>query len=350
MDSLRTTPESTSKGNPFARFSLQDRVDEVERIAIKQTPLLSRLALLGQATVFYAAPNTGKTLLTLHLLMDAVNAGRVQPSDVFYANMDDTGQGLLDKLRIVGEYGFHIGASGYAGFDRRELVTTMQKLIAQKSAAGIVIVLDTLKKFVDLMDKGAARHFTTIVRDFVQLGGTVVALAHTNKKPGADGRLVYSGTTDIVDDFDCAYLVERIPQTLDSSKQIVMFDNIKSRGGVVQQACYSFAKGGDPSYAELLASVEEVDPEHWKPFQEAAKSLPDSKIIEAVETAIQAGVNGKMLIAAEVRRLINVSRQAAVRVIEKYATDGDPAQRWTHLRGDRGVHRYSLLPSTPSTA
>lgn len=336
----------SSTFNPLARFSLQNRVDEIERVAVEQTPLLGRVAVMGQATVLYAAPNTGKTLLTLHLLMEAVTAGRVQAGNVFYANMDDSGQGLLDKLRLVNEFGFHVGANGYAGFDRRELLTTMRQMAASKSAAGIVIVLDTLKKFVDLMDKPASRQFTMVVREFVQQGGTVIALAHTNKKKDAEGRSIYAGTSDILDDFDCGYLIERVPQDVDGTKQLVMFDNIKSRGGVAHQAAYSFARGPDLSYAELLASVEEVEPEQWRPLQEAAEILPEGKIIQAVEASIKAGVTAKMKLAAEVRKLTNASRQAAIRVIEKYAIPGSTLQRWTFTRGDRGVHQYVLLPTT----
>lgn len=54
------------------------------------------------------------------------------------------------------------------------------------------------------MDNGKSSDFAKVIRQFSLKGGTVIALSHANKHPGADGRTVYSGTTDIVDDFDCA--------------------------------------------------------------------------------------------------------------------------------------------------
>lgn len=347
----QTPPEARQIPNPLARFSLQNHVEQVERDAVAQTHILGRLVLLGQATVWFAAANTGKTLLLLHLLSEGVAGGLINPEQVFYANMDDTTSGLLEKLRIAGEYGFHVCANGYQGFSRDTMLATIQQMIVAKTASGTVIVLDTLKKFVDTMDKRAARQFTGLMREFVQAGGTVVALSHTNKKPDVHGRAIYSGTTDIVDDFDCAYLIDRVQQTVDASKQVVLFENIKARGPVAAQAAYAYSKpDGVMSYAQLLGSVAEVEVDEWLPRGPASKDQPEPRIIEAIEQCIRDGVTSKMLLAAAVRKLTNVSRQAAIRVIEQFAVDGDPEQRWTFTRGGRGVHHYSLLPPPPSTA
>ena len=336
--------------NPLTRFSLQNHVEQVERDAVEQRAILARIALAGQASVWFAAANTGKTLIMLHLMAEAATEGRINPASVFYANMDDTTTGLLEKLRIAGEYGFHVCANGYQGFSRDMLLATMRQMTTEKTAAGTVIVLDTLKKFVDTMDKRAARQFTSMVREFVQAGGTVIALSHTNKKPDVKGRSIYSGTTDVVEDFDCGYVIERIEQTEDASKQVVLFDNIKSRGPVAARAAYAYAKpDGVMSYAQLLASVEEVEPDEWVPRGPGPKGLPESKIIEAIEQSIRDGVTSKMLLAAAVQSLTKVSRQAVIRVIEKFSVDGDSQQRWTFTRGGRGVHQYVLLAS-PSTA
>ena len=61
---------------------------------VEQQSLLDGLALMGQATVLYAAPNTGKTLLVLWLLIQAIKEGRVDPSLVFYINCDDSADRL----------------------------------------------------------------------------------------------------------------------------------------------------------------------------------------------------------------------------------------------------------------
>jgi hypothetical protein len=60
-------------------------------------------------------------------------------------------------------------------------------------------ILDTLKKFLDVMGK-AARASSSRCCVHLALGGTVLALAHTNKHAGIDGKPVLkasatSGTT-----------------------------------------------------------------------------------------------------------------------------------------------------------
>ena len=66
------------------------------------------------------------------------------------------------------------------------------------NALGAVLILDTLKKFTDLMDKRTASQFGVAARGFISAGGTLIALAHTNKHVGTDGKAIYSGTSDIL--------------------------------------------------------------------------------------------------------------------------------------------------------
>ncbi len=223
---------------PLEKFSLLGRLDAVERQTSRQLPLLGELALLGQATVFYAKSNTGKTLIVLRLLVDAIRRGAVVPAKVFYLNMDDNSTGLLEKARVADEYGFNMLADGHRDFEVKVFGEAMREMIRSDTAAGVVVVLDTLKKFANMMDKAASSGFARVLRQFVLKGGTVVALAHTNKNPGADGRAVFSGTTDFVDDLDCAYVVEALPQGPDAYVRTVEFTNIKRRGDVVLSVAY----------------------------------------------------------------------------------------------------------------
>jgi archaellum biogenesis ATPase FlaH len=53
----------------------------------------------------------------------------------------------------------------------------MAQMIADDTARGAVVILDTLKKFVDPMDKKSGREFMTSAREFVSNGGTLIMLA-----------------------------------------------------------------------------------------------------------------------------------------------------------------------------
>lgn len=45
---------------------------------LTDTFVLDNIAILGQATVIYAKPNTGKTLLVMKMLIESIKAGRVK--------------------------------------------------------------------------------------------------------------------------------------------------------------------------------------------------------------------------------------------------------------------------------
>lgn len=170
--------ERNVTSNPLDKFSLKGRSDEIEKSVVDSVPVLGELALMGQATVFFAAHNTGKTLITNSLLIEAIKDDRVDPSKVYYLNMDDSGNGLLGKNRIADEYGFNVLAEGHRDFNAGAFLSIVRDMIENDQARGVVIILDTLKKFVDLMDKGKTSTFTNVIRPFVLKGGTLIALAH----------------------------------------------------------------------------------------------------------------------------------------------------------------------------
>jgi hypothetical protein len=329
--------------NPLDKFSLRGKSGEIEKRAVEAVPVLGQLALRGQATVFYAAPNTGKTLITLSLLVDAIQHRRVDPADVYYLNMDDTHIGVLEKLRIAEEHGFHVLAEGHQDFSASQFLGHITEMIQDDQAHGVVIILDTLKKFVNLMDKAKSSSFTKVVRQFVMKGGTLVALAHTNKKTGQDGKPVYGGTSDIIDDFDCAYTLAPIAPQAGSGEKVVEFENKKRRGNVVPSAAYSYSTTYGAQYTDILLSVQPVDEMQLVPLKQAEQLASDAEVMNAVIASIGKGVNTKMKLADAVAKRAGISKRSALQIIEKYTGD-DPAQhQWTYSVRERGAKVYALL-------
>ena len=74
---------------------------------LTDTFVLDNIAILGQATVIYAKPNTGKTLIVMKMLIESIKAGRVKGDDVYYINADDTYKGLVTKLEINAGFKTH---------------------------------------------------------------------------------------------------------------------------------------------------------------------------------------------------------------------------------------------------
>lgn len=348
IDPNDISPKLPIKVAPNKRVKVSNQLDqyclvseEIEKNVVESAPILGELALLGQATVFFAAPNTGKTLITMNLLIDAIKHNRADPSDIYYLNMDDTGSGLLEKVRIAEEYGFHMLADGYKDFKCSEFPNILRDMIAKDQAQDVVVILDTLKKFVDLMDKGRTSAFTNVIRPFVLKGGTVIALAHTNKHAGKDGKPIYGGVSDIMNDIDCAYTLA--PVSDNAGTKVVEFVNTKRRGNVVQTAAYTYCTGNQISYNEILLSVEPVAQNVIAPLKIAENIKSDAEVIEAVTACINDGINSKMQLADAVSRRAGISRRSAIQIVEKYSGTDPVAHRWNFTVGDRGAKNYILL-------
>lgn len=330
--------------NPLDKYSLRGKSDELEKNVVDAVPLLGELALMGQATVLFAAPNTGKTMITISLLIDAIKYGRVDPAKVYYLNMDDSGTGLLEKNRIADEFGFNMLAEGQQEFSASALLSIVRVMIEGDQARGVVLILDTLKKFVDLMDKGRTSAFTNVIRPFVSKGGTVIALAHTNKYPGKDGKPVYGGVSDILNDIDCAFTIA--PISAEDGVKVVEFVNVKRRGNVVQSAAYSYCFGNGIPYGEMLMSVQSVDEADLDTLKLVEKIKSDADVIEAVKACINDGVNTKMKLADAVAERADISKRSALQIIEKY-TGNDPAvHRWKFDIRERGAKVFVALDTT----
>lgn len=118
----QTAPEPVRPGNPLVAYSLLGSADEFEAAAEDAKPLLGDFCFAGQATVLYAPPNAGKTLIILKSTLEAVEEGRIAPGNVYYVNADDNSSGLADKLRLMQDIGVHTLVPGFKGFSAAQLV------------------------------------------------------------------------------------------------------------------------------------------------------------------------------------------------------------------------------------
>jgi hypothetical protein len=176
--------EEPRKKNLLDKYSLTGSSSVLEQEITKSVHVLGDIALTGQATIIFAAPNTGKTLITLHLVMESLNRQVIDLSKLYYINVDDTGEGLIQKLKIAEEYGFQMLSEGHKNFKTGDFKNIVLEMIEKKQCQDVIIIVDTLKKFANLMDKKKVSEFNRMVRVFVLMGGTFIALAHVNKKGG----------------------------------------------------------------------------------------------------------------------------------------------------------------------
>lgn len=63
------------------QFAITD-YEEMQKMLDNDNWVLERIALQGQITIIFAKPNSGKTLLTLKMLIDSVKSGRISGEEV----------------------------------------------------------------------------------------------------------------------------------------------------------------------------------------------------------------------------------------------------------------------------
>lgn len=327
--------------NPLDKFSLRGRSAELEKNALDEVYVLDGIALQGEITVLFAASNTGKTVITLRLLVNAIRGGKIDPNKVYYLNMDDSGNGVILKNRIAEAYNFHMLTEGFEGFSAREFLIIVRSMIENDQAHGVVILLDTLKKFTDVMDNSKTSIFTGVMRAFAMKGGTVIALAHTNKKVSQDGKPVYGGVSSIMNDIDCAYTIAQISAA--NGEKVVEFDNVKRRGNVVQNAAYSYSIGNNIAYDDLLASVQFIDDAHLDTMKRTEEVKADAETIDIVLACINKGINTKMELVDAFAKRAEMSKNAAIKFIGKYTGEDTAIHKWNFTVGAHNTKTYAAL-------
>lgn len=332
----------------LASFSVSGTEEQLERDAKDQNLLLGDLFLEGEAGAIYGEPNAGKTLITAALTIQAVRDGRIQGSHVFHINMDDSIAGVSQKAALYADYGINMLVPGRQGFKAAKLVPVLESMIVDKSAKGTLIIIDTMKKLADLMSKKETSAFADVGRRFVGSGGTIVGLAHTNKHRSARGKLIYAGTSDIRDDFDCAYTLDCVGDR--AGVRTVKFENIKRRGGGVSEATYSYSSMEDDDYLARVLSVKETDGSSFNKEHSPASEWSDEDIIETLELAIKhTKPPTKMALLDCASTATKLSREKVRVVLERYTGDDPTEARWQFIRGAHGKMLYSLHTSPGET-
>ncbi|MDD5229145.1 MAG: hypothetical protein PHD53_10090 [Methylococcales bacterium] len=350
--------ESTEKPKfSFAKFSITGNLDAMKTQMLNDVFVLDGIALLGQLTAIYAKPNTGKTLLTLWMLAESIKAGRIKGENVYYINADDTYKGLVTKGEVAKKYGFSMIAPNENGFKVEDFSSHLRQLIADDSAKDVIIVLDTLKKFTDLMDKKKGSEFMKTAREFTLKGGTMIMLAHTNKNRTGDGKVVAGGTSDIGDDCDCAYTLDEVQGNSKTHKD-VLFENFKSRGNVKKELLATYAQSDNPiisNYHDLFDSVQIADSndiEQAKKERDAAiKQAKDKDAIEAITDAIIQGNHKRLEIVDYAMKLHGVARRKAKDALDNYTgTKLSNSSLWRVQIGERNSQIYYLLTDENTSA
>lgn len=345
-------PEPGRARTPFHRHSLIGDVDKLRAQALQVTPLFGSFLMNGHSSMIYAKPNSGKTLILLSLIISAVEEGRVSGDDILFVNADDNSSGLAEKGEILARVGVHMVAPNLKGFKVRDFADKLREAAVDGSARGRIVVIDTIKKMTNLMDKTRSSEFANVCREFVMAGGTIIGLGHTAKNPNPDGSPRYQGTTDILEDFDAVYVAEVKQGPPGAAERVVVFRKEKSRADSPQEVAYAYSTEEGGTYEDKLWSLRVVETSELEGLQLEALQVNDADLIEVIRYFLKSGQGdvGKDKMLRAVASMADAPRSQVERVLNAY-TGSDPARHlWNYTRGDRGKRTYTLLPSPPEPA
>lgn len=328
-------------------FVMNGLAKEMEERMLEDKFVLGRLAILGQSTLWYAPPNVGKTLLFLWLLIDAIKRGEIDPKNIYYIDADDHHKGLIHKLKLAEQYGFKLLAPSYNGFKPEMLVAILSAMVLQDKAHGKILILDTAKKFTDIMDKKKGSAFGESVRQFVMHGGTVISLAHTNKHRNDEGELIYAGTSDLVDDCDAAYTLDEVSADKATGIKTVKFTNFKARGDNALEAVYEYNFSEGLSYLQRLESVRSLSPAETDAV--AKRRVLDTMLernrdaVDAIIATIRAGTTNKTKLMKTAIDTSCLSKSVVMRALKEHTGKSIADYQYWHVNvEDKNAHVYQL--------
>lgn len=237
-----------ARGNP----------EKLREILQNADPIIPRMLVRGTTSVWFALPNGGKTLFTMHSIIDAIEAGRLDGIYTFYINEDDNLEGFTQKTELAEQYGFNMISSVQSTDDgirnANDILAVLAEIADMPECAKVFVVIDTLKKFTSVMSKDAIPEFFKLMRKLNAGGGTVLILAHANKRNDPTLPLIPAGVQDIMDDIDVMFAIENFSDRSDAIQKCE-FQNKKDRGPVDQSVPWQYEKNAFLLYPDMIKSI-----------------------------------------------------------------------------------------------
>jgi hypothetical protein len=270
----------------------------------------------GHMVVLCAEANGGKTTLMVHISAEMAKDGY----RVLYINADASASDIKYYKHHAMDYGYTLINPDLTNGSADKVVDELRCLAATDSDySKVVIVLDTLKKFGDMMNKSKSKDFNSLLRTLTSKGMTVVCLAHTNKYSDKDGKPMYEGTGDTRNDFD--ELIYLVPARNPDGTTTVTTLADKKRAPIVDE---SFSINAD---REITVLENCVDTLAIKEFQRHLAE--DDEIIHFIVANIKAvSKSVTELRAIAVESGLGYSRNRLDRVLRRYCAGKCHEPKW----------------------
>jgi len=313
-------PASNKSGaKSIAELMRKFTVDEIDVKEIQEAKfIVPDLIVEGHVMALVAAPNAGKTALLIHLAPEIVAAGY----QVLYLNFDASASEIARHYHHAKENGYTLIAPDVKrGVTIDEAVQALQAMSDMPEIERTVIIIDTLKKCVDVIHKGQAKAFYKILRNLSARGCTVVCAAHTNKyREREGGNQIYEGTGDLRSDFD--ELIYMDYEKADGKQVITTYpDKVRA---IIKPVTYTL----DISTRTVTKNLNVIDVEQRNRDKRKQERLDESGEIEAaIREAIEAGEVQQSAILKYCESNHGLSRKAVRKVLE-LASNPRSSTRW----------------------
>lgn len=296
--------------------------------------LFINLMIKNQIVVFVAKSGGGKTTISFFFVAPYL----VQHHDmtVFYFDLDSPASDHKRMFEHAGKVGTKFKWINPLTHGKGPEV--IQEALEDFVKAGerlddVVFFFDTLKKFIDMLDKKSVKPFFSLLRQLTSLGATIALLGHANKHRGTDGNLVFEGVGDVMSDSDALLFFERISnpdETVDITTICDPDKGAKVRG-LYKPITFHIDKDRTVTMKQIVTPVPDFSPGNAK-----KDKLTEEDILEMVvdylkdmdrpisQSAIVNAFQGEKVGVNRFRGVLNACAVPEIEAIhgQLYCTDG----------------------------
>ncbi len=317
--------------DPFKGLLTMEVTEEIIKNIADAKFAWRQLIPQGHMVVICSKANGGKTTLMVHIAGEMAQAGY----RVMYINADASASDIKDYKYHAMEYGYTLINPDLTNGTADQVTEELRQIaIAEGDFSKVVIVLDTLKKFGDMMNKSKSKQFNSLLRTLTTKGITVICLAHTNKHDDKEGKPIFEGTGDLRNDFD--ELIYLIPVRNPDGTTTVSTLKDKTRADIRDE---SFIITADREVKLLDHHVNTLAINEWQ------KNLADD---QAVIKFILEHISPISKTTTELREIaiernIKYSRTRLDAVLRRYSAGNSPDPKWTASPASTIGFKYGVI-------
>ena len=317
--------------DPFKGLLSMEVTEEIVKNIADAKFAWRRLIPEGHMIAICSKANGGKTTLMVHIAGDMAKDGY----RVIYINADASASDIKEYKHHAMEYGYTLINPDLTNGTADKVIEELRfASTSQSDCSKVVIVLDTLKKFGDMMNKAKSKHFNSLLRTLTAKGITVICLAHTNKHDDKDGKPIFEGTGDLRNDFD--ELIYLIPIRNPDGTTTVSTLKDKTRADIRDE---SFVITADREVKLLEHHIDTLAISEWQ------KNLADD---EPVIKFILQHISPISKTATELRTIaintnVKYSRNRLESVLKRYSAGNSPDPKWSAIPASTIGFKYGVI-------